>query len=81
MWIRISPDCETDEHEIINLSVVRYIRRNICDHNGTPTNVISFKLPDESIAYWPFTSSVRRDFEFERIHTSIKERDGYGKNS
>lgn len=80
MWIRISEDLETDEHEIVNLEFVLYLRRENLDHKGQNTPVISFRTSVTNV-YWPFQSSRKRDTEYERIHRLIKEREEYGKNS
>ena len=80
MWIRISSDLETDEHEIMNSEHVRFIRKVTRSIGETSVSCVDFKLDDTTV-YWPFTSSVHRDKEFERIYSLLTERNENGKNS
>ena len=80
MWIRISSDLETDEHEIMNSEHVRYIGKSTKNIGDRRVSCIDFKIP-ETVMFWPFTSSVHRDKEFERIYSLLTERNENGKNS
>lgn len=79
MWIRISSDLETDEHEIINSEHVRYIGKSTKTFGEKPVPCIDFRIP-ETTMYWPFRSSVHRDKEYERIYSQLTERNQNGKN-
>lgn len=67
MWIRVSAQYETDEFEIINVDAIEYFRKSIHTKNDTQIYSISFDFKSGKCRYWPFTSSVARDKEFERL--------------